>query len=317
MESIKACNFVGMKADRLKRWLLPLCLVLLAGLMLSAVWWPEKLEQVQPQLEATRINLALRETGDRLLDIAGDSTSTIAPVVHKADQKWLLQLEHRFNYDSLPGVLHKALLRQGIRSDYHISVLRCKDDELMLGYTASSYALEGEAPCGGRDINTDCLNIELAFFDKEIPQPNPWKAGFLGLSIFLFMAAIGNVFYLRKLHKPAVEDFPREENLSLLHFGQSSLDFANQKLWVKGEAKDLTFREAKLLNYLVQNANQVLDRERVLEAIWQDEGMLVGRSLDVFVSRLRKLLKEDDSIKINSVHGVGYRFEVMVVQGAK
>lgn len=141
--------------------------------MLSAVWWPEKLEQVQTRLEATRINLALRETGDRLLDIAGDSTSTIAPVVHKAAQKWLLQLEHRFNYDSLPKVLHKALLRQGIHSDYHISVLRCKDDELMLGYTASTYELEGEAPCGGRDINTDCLNIELAFLDKEIPQPNP------------------------------------------------------------------------------------------------------------------------------------------------
>lgn len=304
-------------ADVLKKWLLPLSLVLLAVLMLSAMWWPEKLEQVSSQLESTRVNIALRETGDRLLDIAGDSKSTIAPVVHKADQIWLLQLEHRFNYDSLPGVLRKALLRQGIRSDYNVSVLRCKDDELMLGYTASTYELEGEAPCGGREINTDCLNIQVAFLQKEIPQPNPWKARFLGLSVFLFLAAIGNVFYLRKIYKPAVEDSPLETEMNLLRFGQSSLDFANQKLWVKGHSKDLTFREAKLLHYLVQNANQVLDRERVLEAIWQDEGMLVGRSLDVFVSRLRKLLKDDESIKINSVHGVGYRFEVMVGQAAK
>lgn len=288
-----------------------------AVLLLSAMWWPEKPEQVSPQLESTRVNIALRETGDRLMDIAGDSKSTIAPVVHKADQTWLLQLEHRFNYDSLPGVLRKALLRQGIRSDYNVSVLRCKDDELMLGYTASTYELEGEAPCGGREINTDCLNIQVAFLQKEIPQPNPWKARFLGLSVFLFLAAIGNVLYLRKIHQPTVEDSPLEAEMHFLRFGQSSLDFSNQKLWVKGQSKDLTFREAKLLHYLVQNANQVLDRERVLEAIWQDEGMLVGRSLDVFVSRLRKLLKEDDSIKINSVHGVGYRFEVMVVQGAK
>lgn len=306
-----------MKADQLKRWLVPLCLVLLAVLMLSAVWWPEKLEQVQSRLEATRINLALRETGDRLLDLAGDSTSTIAPIQHKADQKWLLQLEHRFNYDSLPGILRRALLRHDIRSDYYVSVLSCTGDELMLGYAASAYESGEEVTCGGRDITADCLNIELAFLEKELPQPNPWKAGFLGLSIFLFLAAIGNVFYLRKFREPAVEDFPMGENLNLLHFGQSSLDFANQKLWVKGQSKDLTFREAKLLHYLVQNANQVLDRERVLEAIWQDEGMLVGRSLDVFISRLRKLLREDEGIKISSVHGVGYRFEVMVGQVAK
>lgn len=304
-------------ANGLKKWLLPLSLVMSAVLMLSAMWWPEKPEQVSSQLESTHVNIALRETGDRLLDIAGDKTSNIAPVVHKGAQKWLLQLEHRFNYDSLPGILRKALLRQGIRSDYNVSVLRCKDGELMLGYTASTFELEGEVPCGGREINTDCLNIQVAFLQKEIPQPNPWKARFLGLSVFLFLAAIGNVFYLRKIHQPAVDDSPLEEEVNLLRFGQSSLDFSNQKLWVKGQSKDLTFREAKLLHYLVQNANQVLDRERVLEAIWQDEGMLVGRSLDVFVSRLRKLLKEDDSIKINSVHGVGYRFEVMVVQGAK
>lgn len=298
-----------MNAERLKKWLLPLSLVLLAVLMLSAVWWPEKLEKTKPLLDSTRINLALRETGDHLLDLAGDRTSTIPPVKHPKAHTWLLQLEKGFNYDSLPGILRRALLRQDIRSDYYVSVERCGDNELILGYTASTYELEGEAPCGGREIKADCLNIKLNFLEKVIPQPNPWKARFLLLSVFLFLAALGNVFYLRKIRKPAVEDFPLEEDSSLLRFGQSSLDFSNQKLWVKGLPKDLTFREAKLLHYLVQNANQVLDRERVLEAIWQDEGMLVGRSLDVFVSRLRKLLKEDESIKISSVHGVGYRFE--------
>ena len=86
---------------------------------------------------------------------------------------------------------------------------------------------------------------------------------------------------------------------------------------MNGQLKNLTFREAKLLNYLIQNANQVLDRERILEAIWQDEGMLVGRSLDVFISRLRKLLHEDENIKIVSVHGVGYRFEITPFDASK
>ncbi|WP_421800224.1 winged helix-turn-helix domain-containing protein [Haliscomenobacter sp.] len=295
-----------MNAEKIKSWGLPLSLVVLAVFILSAVWWPEAKEN-ETHLVPTRVNLALREAGDRLMDLAGDSTSTIAPVRRKDAHTWQLRLERRFNYDSLPQILRRALLRQAIRLDYNVAVVRCKDNELILGYSASGLELEGEVPCGGRELAADCLNIELSFLDKVIPRPNPWKTSFLLLSGFLFLAALGTVVYRRKtIPIPSLE----ESNPNQLRFGQSSFDFANQTLWVNDQLKNLTFREAKLLNYLIQHANQVLDRERILEAIWQDEGMLVGRSLDVFISRLRKLLQEDENIKIVSVHGVGYRFEV-------
>lgn len=297
-----------MDKEKIKRWGLPLSLMVLAVFILSAVWWPEA-KGSETQLVPTRVNLALRETGDRLLDLAGDSTSTIAPVRRKDAHTWQLRLERRFNYDSLPHILRRALLRQSIRMDYNVAVLRCKDNELILGYSASGLELDGEVPCGGRELAADCLNIELSFLDKVIPQPNPWKTSFLLLSGFLFLAALGTVLY-RKQTSPISAAELEENNTNQLRFGQSSFDFANQTLWVNGQLKNLTFREAKLLNYLIQNANQVLDRERILEAIWQDEGMLVGRSLDVFISRLRKLLQEDENIKIVSVHGVGYRFEI-------
>lgn len=303
-------------AEKIKRWGLPLSMVVLAVFILSAVWWPGTTKGSETQLEPTRINIALRETGDRLLDLAGDSTSTIAPVRRKDAHTWLLRLERRFNYDSLPRILRQALLRQAIRMDYNVAVLRCNDNELILGYSASDLELNGEVPCGGRDLAADCLNIELSFLEKVIPQPNPWKTSFLLLSGFLFLAALGTVLY-RKKTTPIPESQLEEIDSKQLRFGQSSFDFANQTLWVNGQLKNLTFREAKLLNYLIQNANQVLDRERILEAIWQDEGMLVGRSLDVFISRLRKLLQEDENIKIVSVHGVGYRFEVTPFDASK
>jgi DNA-binding response OmpR family regulator len=65
-----------------------------------------------------------------------------------------------------------------------------------------------------------------------------------------------------------------------------------------------------LLDLFCQNKNQLLPREEILEYVWGDEGVIVGRSVDVFVSRLRKKLKPDDNIKITSVHGVGYRLEI-------
>ncbi|HPH19497.1 MAG TPA: winged helix-turn-helix domain-containing protein [Haliscomenobacter sp.] len=297
-----------MMVKKIQLWLIPTSLVLLAILLLSAVWWQEP-DANNTTLQATRVNLALRKTGDRLLDLAGDRTSTIAPVRRIDEHTWLLRLERAFNYDSLPRILHQSLLQHGISNEYNVSVLRCSDDELILGYTASDYQLDKVVPCGGREIDVACLNIQVNFLEKNIPATNPWKTRFLLLSGLLFAAALGSLFYRRKSNVESTIPMATETNTDL-HFGQCSLDLGNQKLWVKGQLKNLTFREAKLLNYLIQNANQVLDRERILEAIWHDEGMLVGRSLDVFVSRLRKLLQEDEGIRIVSVHGVGYRFEV-------
>jgi len=72
----------------------------------------------------------------------------------------------------------------------------------------------------------------------------------------------------------------------------------------------LTYREAKLLNLFVLHQNQVLERSFILENVWADEGILVGRSIDMFVSRLRKLLRNDERIQLLAVHGVGYKMEV-------
>lgn len=103
----------------------------------------------------------------------------------------------------------------------------------------------------------------------------------------------------------------KTETQSLLQLGKSTLDLVNQKLIVNKIQKDLTYRETKLLQLFCRNQNKLLERDLILKAVWEDEGVLVGRSVDVFVSRLRKLLKEDDTVKIVNVHSVGYRFEVL------
>ena len=85
---------------------------------------------------------------------------------------------------------------------------------------------------------------------------------------------------------------------------------SNQLLRINDQPLELTFRESKLLNYFYTHQNQVLERERILEAVWEDEGVIVGRSLDVFVSRLRKKIKADPGLQIVNVHGVGYKLVV-------
>ena len=72
----------------------------------------------------------------------------------------------------------------------------------------------------------------------------------------------------------------------------------------------LSKKECELLEIFVANPNQIIKREELEKRVWEDNGVVVGRSLDTYISKLRKKLKEDDSIKLVNVHGVGYKLEV-------
>lgn len=92
--------------------------------------------------------------------------------------------------------------------------------------------------------------------------------------------------------------------------GTFEFDYPNLALKHTDKSKTLTQREADLLRFLIENKNQVLKRSDILERIWGEDDYFLGRSLDVFISRLRKYLKLDESIKIENIHGVGFRFKV-------
>jgi len=91
--------------------------------------------------------------------------------------------------------------------------------------------------------------------------------------------------------------------------GTYEFDYANLALKHPDKTRTLTQREADLLKFLLENKNQVLKRSDILERIWGEDDYFLGRSLDVFISRLRKYLKLDNNLKIENIHGVGFRFK--------
>jgi DNA-binding response OmpR family regulator len=80
------------------------------------------------------------------------------------------------------------------------------------------------------------------------------------------------------------------------------------QLVLNGEARILTQRESELLSFLLKNKNKVIKRSVILETLWGEDDYFMGRSLDVFISRLRKYLSEDPMIKIDNIHGIGFKF---------
>ncbi|MBK8966761.1 MAG: response regulator transcription factor [Saprospiraceae bacterium] len=93
--------------------------------------------------------------------------------------------------------------------------------------------------------------------------------------------------------------------------GNYQFDYRNLHLTYNGEEGDtLTQKEADLLKLLNENRNNVVKRSYILETIWGKDDYFLGRSLDVFISRLRKYLNRDDRIKVENIHGVGFKFRV-------
>ena len=96
-----------------------------------------------------------------------------------------------------------------------------------------------------------------------------------------------------------------------IEIGKYLFDYNNLSLAFGDEVKSLTQREADLLLFLTKKTNHVVKRGVILEAIWGEDDYFLGRSLDVFISRLRKYLKKDEHIKLENIHGVGFRLKII------
>ena len=92
--------------------------------------------------------------------------------------------------------------------------------------------------------------------------------------------------------------------------GSFTFDFENLLLESKKEKTQLTLKEAELLRYFCLNKDKILKREEILKGLWGDDDYFMGRSLDVFISRLRKYLSRDSRILIENIHGIGFRMSL-------
>ncbi|GAB4032937.1 winged helix-turn-helix domain-containing protein [Spirosoma jeollabukense] len=288
--------------------------LLVAGLLfMQFAWRTPSAGQGNKADFAKKVNLALRRTAHHLLIEKGDSTSRIPVVQHSTATTFLVRLEQPFDYGRLPTLLQQSLAIHQIKANYDVALVDCATGELQLGYNFLDVSGKNEIPCGGRQQKRGCYTLQLTFNTPVSPQPKAtsilwaWAVGFL---------LVGGAYIVwQKSDKKTnsvlpPETIPRASD-HLISVGQLSFNTTNQSVNVAGTMHPLTYREAKLLHLFVRHPNQLLTRDFILKSVWEDEGIIVGRSADVFVSRLRKLLQPDSTIRIVAVHGVGYRLEVI------
>ncbi len=260
---------------------------------------------------AQHVNLALRRTAHGLLLEQGDTTSRIAPVQQPNAHTFTIRLENSFAYDRIPALLQESLALHKIDTPYDVAVLDCTKGEVQLGYSFYDLKSPEGVACSGRIQPQGCHTLQVTFGEPVAASSagGLWWAGALG---FLLAGISGLVWYRVARSKESEagttesEVVPHEQ----VKFGQTTFYPADQSLSIAGISQPLTYRETKLLRLFAERPNQLLERDFILKSVWEDEGITVGRSVDVFVSRLRKLLQQDTSVRLASVHGVGYRLEV-------
>ena len=97
------------------------------------------------------------------------------------------------------------------------------------------------------------------------------------------------------------------KDVVVFNIGGFVFDAQKQVLTYDGETKKLTTKESELLRLLASNANSILERNYALKSIWEDDNYFNARSMDVYITKLRKLLKDDPNVAIINIHGKGYK----------
>lgn len=110
--------------------------------------------------------------------------------------------------------------------------------------------------------------------------------------------------FLRRSNKKVIS-----ENV-LYNVGKYQFDIKNFSVFNDEEKISLTQRESDLLLLFINNKNKVLKREEILKTLWGNDDYFMGRSLDVFISRLRKILSNEKGIAIENLHGIGFKFSI-------
>lgn len=132
--------------------------------------------------------------------------------------------------------------------------------------------------------------------DDYIPKPFSMEELLLKIKIFL-----------RRSQATPLEELTPSTGMEI---GDYRFHPQELTLTYNGEVKNLTLKESELIQFFADNPNKVLSRKDILVSVWGSDDYFLGRSLDVFISRLRKYFKDDPNIKIKNLHGIGFRFSV-------
>lgn len=257
--------------------------------------------------DISKREILLRSIGHEILLQSGDSVSRVLPVKKIAENEYQIRFEKEFSFqpDSLVNIIQHLLAKDPLTSDYVVNVMNCDNSSVAYGYAISKDRKDDTVPCIGRIQPRACYVINVKFKQTGI---NTAKSRYL-LAGLPFLALVGFLFF-KSVTPRKRKTLPDSQNTDSFTLGSILFDAKNRKLIINEKTIDLTATETRVLLIFALSPNETIERSRLQKEIWEDEGVIVGRSLDMFISKLRKKLEFDSNVNIVVIRGKGYKLEI-------
>ena len=262
------------------------------------------------------IEVSLRMIGHQVLLSSNDSTSRVLPIT-KENNRYRIQFESAFEFkpEELVLTVDRVVKETIMANSYIVEVEKCETGEVVYSFKMDDLDKSDIIPCQGRVQPKSCYSllftmIETRFANTALLTGTPDSLNgtnaetskvTYGIIVALSALLVVVFFLLWKRRKKSRID------PNLIPIGAYHFDKRNTELLIKDQKIELTSKEADLLLLLYTDANTTVEREVILNMVWGDEGGYVGRTLDVFISKLRKKLEFDSKVKIVNIRGVGYK----------
>lgn len=253
------------------------------------------------------VEVSLRMIGHKVLLQANDSTSRVLPIENEKGQ-YVIRFESAFafNPESLSETVKEIVKETKIAEEYIAELVQCETGKVVYSFEIRKQEDDNITPCLARDVPKSCYILVFTLFSDQasgnasaFSQTDKTGSGIIFYLIF-FLSLAGFVLYVYYKRK-------NRNDPNLISLGKYHFDKKNTELILEKQRIELTSKEAELLMLLYRSVNNTVEREEILNKVWEDDGDYIGRTLDVFISKLRKKLIADPDVKIINVRGVGYK----------
>ena len=272
--------------------------IVILVIMITAVAFISKKEEIPDK----HLEVVLRDLGHRLLLSAKDSTSRVMPIKKINENRYQISFQNDFGFisDTLINLVQREFQENAPATDYIVNLRKCKQNETVFAFEINNK--KGDlTPCRGRKLEVGCYVIEIDLLQK--PAFN-----FLWLLLLIIPLALAG-FYVKNRFRKKEEQESIADTTGHIPLGSFRFYPDNNVLKTEHSTITLSEKETKALKIFAENSNQIVERETLMKEIWEDKGIVViSRNVDVLVSKLRKKLSDDSSIKFINVPGRGYKF---------
>lgn len=268
------------------------------------------------------LEVALRIIGHQVMLSSGDSISRVLPIQKEEDGRYGILFESAFEFspEELVTTINEVVHETHMSRHFIVEVEQCETDEVVYSYEMNLLEHKDLIPCKARRLPKSCYQLLFTLLDFGKPiagsdnvalnNSNDWRSKpgqvlYSTLAVLLVLMLGTFVFLWRRRRNSKVDP-------NVISLGEYRFDKRNTELVLGNQRTELTGKEADLLLLLYKAVNTSVAREVILNKVWGDQGDYVGRTLDVFISKLRKKFEADPKVKIVNIRGVGYKLVIGV-----